>query len=435
MRLSQDELTYSTPSGMSICQSVAMPMSSRRTAANGINAALFFAYPDPYLVKKSQLNTSAAYSTYCFSSLSLISISSSHNLYNYIRVPFLLHTLLLYFTTGMTKSVDPPEGIKKVQKANSTPKASVLGLKRASRVTEQEELDYLKMTPKPLDSSPPPEVLIPPSAVYTILSSPQRELAKAECILAAQKYHLAVHLCHNVPKGGGLTTAQRKKFLAELTPPERYLELSRPVPAVRSEDLRVRPIGEGIVLASSAMQMLSVPSIQSAQSIETACLDSTSDNLPLSSSCSSSSWSRSRVESAALYSTGCILQLSGDGAFNAEWLPVVTGHEKSDTPHDTKLSPLPPLLTPSAALLSSESNDNMEVSKSKGEALKDQDGSECVTTSHAAVQARVDLSTHVMQALGVGKFEVAASGASALVSAYGCRLASTAACWLLQLQR
>ena len=344
---------------------------------------------------------------------------------------------MLHFTTGTTKSVDPPEGIKKVQKANSTPKTPAQGLKRAPRVTEQEELDNLKMTPKPLESSPPPEVLIPPSAVYIILSSPQRELARAECILAAQKYHLAVHLCHNVPKGDGLTTAQRKKLLAELTPPERYLELSRPVPAVRSEDLRVRPIGEGIVLASSAMQMLSVQSIQSAQSIETACLDSTSDNLPSSSSfsSSSSSWSRSRVESAALYSTGCILQLSGDGAFNAEWLPVVTGQETSDSPHDTKPSPLPPLLTPSAALLSSESKDNMEVSKSKGEAPKDQDGSECVTTSHAAVQARVDLSTHVMQAVGVGKFEVAASGASALVSAYGCRLASNAACWLLQLQR
>ena len=51
MRLSQDELTYSMPSGMSICQSAVMPKSLRRTPVNGSTAALFLSYPDPFLVK------------------------------------------------------------------------------------------------------------------------------------------------------------------------------------------------------------------------------------------------------------------------------------------------------------------------------------------------------------------------------------------------
>ena len=45
------------------------------------------------------------------------------------------------------------------------------------------------------------------------------------------------------------------------------------------------------------------------------------------------------------------------------------------------------------------------------------------------------LAAQCIQAVGARKFKVAAIGAGALVAAYGCRQASSAVCWLLQLQR
>ena len=56
----------------------------------------------------------------------------------------------------------------------------------------------------------------------------------------------------------------------------------------------------------------------------------------------------------------------------------------------------------------------------------------------AEVEAEVsrdELAAQCIQAVGARKFKAAAIGAGALVAAYGCRQASSAVCWLLQLQR
>lgn len=49
--------------------------------------------------------------------------------------------------------------------------------------------------------------------------------------------------------------------------------------------------------------------------------------------------------------------------------------------------------------------------------------------------SRDALAAQCIQAVGARKFKVAAIGAGALVAAYGCHRASSAVCWLFQLQR
>jgi hypothetical protein len=246
-----------------------------------------------------------------------------------------------------------------------------------------------------------------------LLSSLQKGLARTECLLATQKYHLGALRGHNVSAGGGLSIAQQRRQLAELTPPERYLEISKPTAAVQTEDFEVRPIGEGILMAASALQALSM----------TAHL---TDTAPFGSVCS-----RACVESAALYSTGFTMHLTGSGAFNYMWTTSREGDDDSAPSTRPSSVPMPlsdPALVPVPADVTIKRKGDFSI-----DAVADRD--EVVPTQSSAIAARSELAVQTVRAIASRKFEVAAQGSDALVAAFGCRQVRSAVCWLLQLQR
>ena len=174
---------------------------------------------------------------------------------------------------------DSQEGVRKGLKPVA-PKSAGPGPngKKNSKLLDLDET--LKSAPKTLEDGPGPAV----SMTRTIRSSLQRELIKAEQVLCGLKYYLGVMRGHNVSAGGGFNLLQRKRYLASLTPPERYLEMTKQAPQPQTKCGKGSPlyIGEGILLASSAVQ---------------AALDNGESSF-------SSSSSTARMESAVLYCTG-----------------------------------------------------------------------------------------------------------------------------------
>lgn len=156
--------------------------------------------------------------------------------------------------------------------------------KKNSKLLDLDET--LKSGPKTLEDGPGPAV----SVKRTIRSSLQRDLIKAEQALCWLKYHLGVMRGHNVSACGGFTLLQRKRYLASLTPPERYLEMTKQAPKPQIECGNESTLGAGIHLVSSALQA--------------ALNNGEASSSSSSSSTSFSSSSRLRMESAALYSTG-----------------------------------------------------------------------------------------------------------------------------------
>lgn len=312
-------------------------------------------------------------------------------------------------SVGAIKLPDALDGSKKGSKA-AIPRAPAG--KKASKASELDS-EAIKSVPKMgskcFDETPSFLVESP----RCLLSSLQKGLARTECLLATQKYHLGVLRGHNVSAGGGLSIAQQRRQLAELTPPERYLEMSKPTAVVQTEDFEVQPIGEGILMSASALQALSM----TAQATDTA---------PLGTSCS-----RACVESAALYSTGFTMQLTGSGAFNYMWTTSREGDDDS-VPSTRPSSVALPLSDLALVLVPTDL-----ATKRKGdysiEAAIDRD--EIVPTQPSAIAARSDLAVQIVRAIASRKFEVAARGSDALVAAFGSRQVRNAACWLLQLQR
>jgi hypothetical protein len=100
-----------------------------------------------------------------------------------------------------------------------------------------------------------------------------------------------------VSAGGGFTLLQRKRYLASLTPPERYLEMTKQAPKPQTECGKGSPLGEGILLASSALQA-------ALNNGESSFSSSSSSSFSSSSSSSYYSSSRARMKSEVLYSTG-----------------------------------------------------------------------------------------------------------------------------------
>ena len=185
--------------------------------------------------------------------------------------------------------LDSQEGVKKGLKPVA-PKSAGPGPngKKNSKLLDVE--DALKSGPKTLEDGPGPEV----SVTRTIRSSLQRDLIRAEQALCELKYYLGVMRGHNVSTGGGFTLLQRKRYLASLTPPERYLEMTKQAPKPQTECGEGSPIGDGILLASSALQA----ALNNGES------SSSSTSSFSSSSSSSYSSSRARMKSEVLYSTG-----------------------------------------------------------------------------------------------------------------------------------
>ena len=155
-------------------------------------------------------------------------------------------------------------------------------------------------------------------------------LEQAECLLATQKYHQGVLRGHNSSAVGGLSALQHKRRVAELSAPERYLELSKPPPETKGGDFEVRPIGEGMLLASSALQIVSA-------SFPAAAGNQSTTSPP----------SSGPVDSSVLYSAGHVLQLSGTGAFDSMWTP----YKDEDDPAFPPNTPSAPMNPATAVIL------------------------------------------------------------------------------------
>jgi hypothetical protein len=312
-------------------------------------------------------------------------------------------------SVGAIKLPDALDGFKKGPKA-AIPKGPTG--KRVSKVSEQDS-DGTKSVPKMGSKCFDETSFLFAESPRCLLSSLQKGLARTECLLATQKYHLGVLRGHNVSAGGGLSIAQQRRQLAELTPPERYLEMSKPTAAVQTEDFEVRPIGEGILMSASALQALSMTA-------------NVTDTAPFGSVCS-----RACVESAALYSTGFTMQLTGSGAFNYMWTTSREGDDDSAPSTRPSSVPLPlsdPALVPVSADVTIKRKGDFGI-----DAVVDRD--EVFPTQPSAIAARSELAVQTVRAIASRKFEVAARGSDALVAAFGCRQVRSAVCWLLQLQR
>ena len=253
-------------------------------------------------------------------------------------------------------------------------------------------------------------IIIIVSSFHSFLSSIQRE-----CFLAILKYHLGVSRGQSVSAAGGLTVLQQRKRLSELSPPERYLEQSKPLPEVQSTDFEVRPIDEGILLSSSALQMLSAVTTLT------------------------TSMSGVAVDSAVLYSTGYVLQLSGAGVFDSMW--ILKGEDEDElfllssatNNGNRRVSLVLSNGNTVSGLGSADSSDIvLETVREKG---LEPDSGEFPPPDELAVDARHELALQTQRAIAARRFGVAAIGAGALVAAYGCRQNKSAVCWLLQLQR
>lgn len=316
-------------------------------------------------------------------------------------------------SAGAMKLPDALDGFKKGTKA-VIPKAPTG--KKATKGPEQDS-EALKSIPKSGPRSFDENTIFLAEGPRCLFSSLQKGLARTECLLATQKYHLGVFRGHNVSAGGGLSLAQQRRQLAELTPPERYLEMSKPAAAVKTEDFEVRPIGEGILLSASALQALSMtPNV--------------TETAPFGSVCS-----RACAESAALYSAGFTMQLTGAGAFNSMWTSSKEGDEDFNSTTSRPSSvPLPLPGLPSVGLPSVPGD---IATKKKGEFSIDAQGDrdEVVCTQPSAIAARAELAVQTVRAIATRNFEVASRGSDALVAAFGCRQVRSAVCWLLQLQR
>jgi hypothetical protein len=284
--------------------------------------------------------------------------------------------------------------------------------KKVSKASEQDS-EGIKSVPKTGTRSFDETSSLFAESPRCLLSSLQKGLARTECLQATQKYHFGVLRGHNVSAGGGLSIAQQRRQLAELTPPERYLEMSKPTAAVQTEDFEVRPIGEGILMSASALQALSLTA-------------HVTDVAPFGSSCS-----RACVESAALYSTGFTMQLTGSGAFNFMWTTSREGDDDSASSSRPSSVPLPlsdlvPVPVPADIATIRKGVFSID-------AVVDRD--EVVPTQPSAIAARSELAVQTVRAIAARKFEVAARGSDALVAAFGSRQVRSAVCWLLQLQR
>ena len=229
------------------------------------------------------------------------------------------------------------------------------------------------------------------------------------------KFHLGVSRGQSVSAAGGLTILQQRKKLSELSPPERYLEQSKPPPEVQSTDFEVKPVDEGILLSSSALQMLSA------------------------SSTLTTSLSGVAVDSAVLYSSGYVLQLSGAGVFDSLWIPK--GEEDDDlfllssatNNSNRRVSLVLSTGNTVSGLGSADSSDIvLEAVRERG---LEPDSGEFPPPDELALEARNELALQTVRAIAARRFGPAAIGAGALVGAYGCRQNKSAVCWLLQLHR
>lgn len=281
---------------------------------------------------------------------------------------------------------------------------------------------------------------------------------------------------------GGLSTHQQKRRLLELSPPERYLELSKPLPAAMSSDFEVMPIGEGILLASSALQILSAitsssssypssypssnPSNPSAPSNPSNTTSNTTSNpsnhTGTSGNTTSQQSSAAPIDSIVLYNSGYVLQLSGTGAFDSMWTPCKDGDEDPGSTRDQLGCPSNSSLlsmnsgvtnyTPgnngnnaggvvfnmaskSASLDHNTPSVHSNVPTLTQPVLPLEEYDEFIPTDIEAMRARNELAVQTSSAIQARRFEVSAIAAGALVAAYGCRQSRSAVCWLLQLQR
>jgi hypothetical protein len=238
---------------------------------------------------------------------------------------------------------------------------------------------------------PPDEDLSGEPVPKPLLTSLQVSLAKAECMLGAQKYHLGIFQGQNISVGGGQSVALQRLKLAAMTVPERFCFQSKPVEESTAMDFEVNPIGEGMLLASSAQQLLS--SIGSEDVV--------------------GSSHGSLVESSVLYSAGLILQLNGANVFDTVW--------RSDEELREDKEGL-------------DKGDSVVRFRPESELENGGDKNELCLVSREGVAARLDLSLQIISALSARKFDAAALGCCALVDAYGSRESQATACWLLQLQ-
>lgn len=181
-----------------------------------------------------------------------------------------------------------------------------------------------------------------------------------------------------------------------------------------SADFEVRPIDEGILLSSSALQMLS------------------------SVSTSSSSLSGAAVESAVLYSAGYVLQLSGTGAFDSMW--ISKGEDEEDVSFYSTLNPTyrrgSLVLSTGNTVSALRSADSADIIlDGVRERSLEPDLGDYMAFDESASEARSELTVQTVHAIAARRFDVAAIGAGAIVGAYGCRQSRSAVCWLLLLQR
>ena len=209
---------------------------------------------------------------------------------------------------------------------------------------------------------------------------------------------------------------------------------------MKTADFEVRPIGEGILLSSSALQTITGlnTAINTATNTNTATAPSSTSSSSASSASPSSSTSTTAVDSAVLYSAGYVLQLSGTGAYDSMWIPV--GEEEDDPSFSGERADPPSTVVVQGQSGSTRgSMDSRDVTidkiRNKRMVVSTDNNEEYVPIDSIAVDARNKLSVQTVRAIASRRFEVASIGAGALIASHGCRESRTAVCWLLQLQR